>query len=321
MENYLSAVNRILVSETASIRRLVVYGENINKGSCIVGVARGLKVHESGRIINVGNCESTHCGLGFGLMMKGISSILFVKQLDFMLLGMDHFVNTYNIIRCHREASSLGSFTIVTVVCDQGYQGPQSSFNALGDICSLAQVPGYTLTNEQDASLVLKTQLQKPGFRFIALSQRLFPAEITRLGTVYQAEDASLFQYSEGKDVTIVCFNFSLPEGVHLQKALSADGLGASLFSVNAVPGASWKRILESARKTQNVVVLDDSKSTSQSCFKLFHEISTEFPSCRCVAVTRDRFEFGVCPDNFELDENYLVKNIRCFAKKIDREQ
>ena len=51
------------------------------------------------RIVNSTNAENSLCGFGFGLMIRGASAVFFMKQLDFLLLGIDQLVNTYNIIR------------------------------------------------------------------------------------------------------------------------------------------------------------------------------------------------------------------------------
>ena len=193
MATYIAAFNQLIVSRLAQIPNMVLYGENINNGSHIVGMTRNLKQENGSRIINVGNCESTHVGVGFGLLLNGISSVLFAKQLDFILLGLEHFVNTYNFIRAGRDVGSLGSFTICVIVCDQGFQGPQSSFNGLGDICSLARVPGYTATNLREAEHILRTQFGRPGFRFVALSQRLFQTEILDMELFHAAEDSRKF--------------------------------------------------------------------------------------------------------------------------------
>ena len=311
MANYITAVNQLIASEVAKIPNIVLYGENINKGSHISGLTRNLKIQEGGRIINVGNCEATHCGVGFGLMLNGVSSVLFVKQLDFMLLAMDHFASTNNFIRCHCEPSSLGSFSIIVVVCDQGFQGPQSSFNALGDICSLARVPGYTITNNQDAGHVLRTQLRNPGFRFIALSQRLFPTEFLNVEIVYAADDSSIFQYTEGTDVTIVCFNFSLPEGHILHAKLLDKGITSSLFSVNHVLPQHWERIKQSVTHTRKLVVIDDSKSVNLLCYTLLHEVAKDCPSCQSIVVRRESdIDFGVCPDNLQIDYDSIVSQL-----------
>jgi len=311
MVNYITAVNQLIADEVATIPNIVLYGENLINGSYISGLTKNLRVREGGRIINVGNWEATHCGLGFGLMLNGVSSVLFAKQLDFMLLGMEHFVNTYNFIRCHRSPASLGSFTIIMIICDQGFQGPQSSANALGDVCSLARVPGYTITNNQDSRHVLKTQLRRPGFRFVALSQRIFPTEFMNLEMVYAAEDSSIFQYTQGDGVTIVCFNFSLLEGYALQKKLLDRGVSASLFSANHVPSRNWDPIKESVAKTRRLVVIDDSKSENLLCYTLLHEVEKVHPSCQRIVVTRGSdINFGVSPDNLEINHDAIVSQL-----------
>ena len=108
-----------LVTENCGL--ILLFGENIDTGSRIAGLARGLKVNPAGRIQNVGNCELTHCGVGLGMLLDCGQAALFVKQIDFMLLGLDHICNTFNFIRAYRPRNSWGSFTIFVIVCDQGY--------------------------------------------------------------------------------------------------------------------------------------------------------------------------------------------------------
>ncbi len=312
MANYIQSVNQLIAAAAGRIPNVVLYGENINNGSYICGMTKSLTVERGGRIINVGDCEATHCGVGFGLMLNGVSSVLFAKQLDFIVLGMDHFISTYNFIRAHHDLESLGSFTICVIVCDQGFQGPQSSFNALGDLCSLARVPGYTLTNQQDASHVLERQFTAPGFRFVALSQRLFPTEFVTPELVYAADDSSVFQYSVGRDVTIACFNFSLPEGQLLRGKLLDQGLTTSLFSVNHVLPGDWARIKESVAQTGRLVVMDDSKGVNLLAYTLLHAASKDVPSCQTMAVTRGTgVEFGVCADTFAVDYDAIISRLQ----------
>ena len=311
MTSYLSAINEAIVREVAAIPHAVLYGENINNGSHLTGLTRNLEVQGGGRIINVGNCENTHCGVGFGLMLSGVTAVLFAKQLDFMLLGIEHFVNTYNIIRSHRDPSSLGSFTIITIICDQGYQGPHSSFNALGDICSLARIPGYTLTTNQDMAAVLRSQLLDPGFRIVGLSQRLYATEVLDLDLVYKAKDCSVFQYYEGDDVTIACFNFSLPEGHALYKKLVDRGATASLFSVNQVFPQDWAHIGESVARTGKLVVIDDSKSISLLGHTMLHAISAQRGQFQSIVLSREAdIDFGVCADNLQIDYDDVMAEL-----------
>jgi pyruvate/2-oxoglutarate/acetoin dehydrogenase E1 component len=319
MSNYITAVNELIVAATAKLPNAVLYGENIDTGSRISGLSKNLKTPEGGRIINVGDCEATHCGVGFGMMLDGGTAVLFAKQLDFMLLGIDHFVSTYNFIRC-RPRTDLGSFTIITIVCDQGLQGPQSSFNALGDICSLARIDGYTLTNRQDSLHVLTHQLGKPGFRFIALGQRMFGAEVLDLNLVDAAPDSSLFQYSEGDDVTIVCFNFSLSNGVALQQKLAERGFAASLFSANYVTRPNWVRVAGAVARSRKLIVLDDSKSVQTRASGLVCALLSSVGTFRHVVVTRgDAVEFGVSPEEFTVDSDAIIDQLTSQATYADR--
>lgn len=300
MAQYLQSVNQIMSDVLARIDDAVLFGENIDKGSHISGLSRNLRVTGNGRIINVGDCEATHCGLGFGLMMSGVTAVLFAKQLDFMLLGMDHFVNTYNLIRAGCTRGALGAFTVVTVVYDQGLQGPHSSFNALGDMCSMARVPGYTITNAADAEHVLKGQLARPGFRFITLSQRLCGREILDIKALYAAEDSSLFQYSDGDDLTIACFNFSLPQGIELQRMVADRGRSAALFTINQVPSLEVDVLRESVARTGRLVVIDDSKSCNLAGPGVAFESIRGFAASRVAVIRRSVVDFGVSPEVFE---------------------
>ena len=96
---YIEFVNATLKQEVLKHEKLVLFGQNISAGSCLGGLTRGLKITENSKIINSTNSENSLCGFGFGLMMGGINSVFFMKQLDFLLLGIDHLVNTFNIIR------------------------------------------------------------------------------------------------------------------------------------------------------------------------------------------------------------------------------
>ena len=130
------------MKKTGETEKLVLYGQNIAAGSHISGFTKNPKVGGGGLIINATNSESTLAGLGFGMMLNGTSSIFFMKQLDFLLLGIDQLTHSYNFIRRQKPKAS---YTIAAVISDLGWHGLQSSFNNFGDICSIARIPGFTI--------------------------------------------------------------------------------------------------------------------------------------------------------------------------------
>jgi len=270
---YVEYINGLIGKKTVETKKLVLFGQNIAAGSCLSGLTRGLKVGEGGLIINTPNSENTLAGLGFGMLLSGISSIFFMKQQDFLLLGIDALVDTYNFIRRKNPAAS---FTIMFIVVDDGYGGLQSSLNNFGDFCSIARIAGFTITNQVDGAEIINNHLVSPGFRIIAVSQRLFRQELIDVKKVYSNEEKTLFQYTEGNKATIICFNLSFPYGLELYNKLKEKNINSSLFSVNAVTPIKWNKIIENVKKTKNLVIIDDSKSENLSCDNLIMNILEE---------------------------------------------
>ena len=83
--------------------------------------------------------------------------------------------------------------------------------------------------------------------------------------------EGDVLQYREGEDLTIACFNFSMPQGLKLNKDLEDAGLSSSLFSVPMVNSSNWDSVLQSVAESRmrQLVLIDDSKSTNLACHKL----------------------------------------------------
>lgn len=314
---YVEFVNKKLSQKILESERVVLFGQNISAGSCLSGLTRKMSVKKGDYIVNTPNCENTQCGVGFGLMINGVSSIFFMKQQDFLLLGIDHLVNTYNFIRRKKPSAS---FTIVTIVVDNGYQGLQSSLNNFGDFCSIARVPGFTITNKEDIKQIINTHLISHGFRIIGVSQRLFESELIEIEKTYSNKESTLFQYTEGNEASIVCFNFSFPYGFELYNKLKKKGIASSLFSVNAITPINWDKIIENLEKTKRLVVIDDSKSENLSCYNF---LMNAYDKCQInskIIIKKDFSKDWLSPNLDQLEINYGDVIEKLVGKKYDKE-
>ena len=300
---YIQRVNELIVGRTSATENLVLFGQNIAAGSCLSGLTRNLKVGKGGLIINTQNSENTLAGLGFGMMLDGVSSVFFMKQLDFLLLGIDQLTHTYNFIRRNRPNAS---YTIVCIVSDLGYHGLQSSFNNFGDLCSIARIQGFTITNAVDAEAIINTHLVAPGFRIIGVSQRLFGKELPEVKEVYSNTEKTLFQYTEGDGATIACFNLSFPYGLELHSKLKERKIESSLFSVNSVTPINWDKLIVNAKKTKKLVVLDDSKSENLSYDNFLADVADEC-DLKSIIVVKRKFDDArwLYPNADELPVDY----------------
>ncbi len=310
---YLEHINSLIKSEILKPKHPVIFGQNINAGSCLSGLTRGMKVQEGGHIINSTNTENSLVGFGFGLMLGGARAGFFMKQMDFLMLGIDQLVNTWNIIRSIEHQPKEGSFTIMAIVVDSGYEGPQSSLNNFADFCSIARIPGFTVTNKADADYIFQKHLMQPGFRIIGVSQRLLKTEIIDPGAPMRiAGDGEIFQYSEGDDTTLVSFNFSFPQVNKLNAVLKEKGIKATHFNVNSPIATDWSMIRESVSRTKKIVVVDDSKSGHIAADALLAEFAG-IPLEKKIVLRRELGKNWLHPvsDIFEIDESRVIRELQ----------
>ncbi|MCX5713281.1 MAG: hypothetical protein NT033_00370, partial [Candidatus Omnitrophica bacterium] len=308
---YIQYVNERIRKVLEAQDSIVLFGQNISAGSCLSGLSKGFKDSPRHLVMNTPNIENTQVGVGFGLMLNGVSSIFFMKQQDFLLLGIDHLVNTYNFVRQNKPKAS---FTIVTVVVDKGYEGIQSSLNNCGDFCSIARIPGYMISNLHDADYIVSKHLVSPGFRIIGVSQRLFNTEIMEcVGSAITNINDEIFQYYKGADATIVCFNFSFPQGLKLWSELSSQGIQASLFSVSTALSTDWKCIIQDTAQTRRLVVLDDSKCVNRSCYQLSYAIQKEIRLEHMIMLVKDVRDEYLCPhsEEFAVNHEMVIKILK----------
>ncbi len=261
---YLSHLVAQINLQLLSVGPTLMYGENINYGSRLSGLARGIDPGDRHSLLNVGNAELTHVGMGMGIMADGGNAVLFVKQSDFLMLGLDQMVNTYNYIRAYCEKDKLGSFTIYSIICDQGYQGPQSSMNAPQEFASLTNVETYCLNGAADSTWVMHNRFISPGFRLVFVSQKYFGAASCMPVTLESQSDGSIFKYMAGDGVTAVCTGFGLRHGIQVANALATDGVSSDLLHLNYIPGMDLSMIVDSCARTGRLLVLDDSKSVTK---------------------------------------------------------
>lgn len=310
---YVEYLNGIIKREVLKSNNCVLFGQNINAGSCLGGLTRDIKVNKNSKIFNSTNAEYSLTGFGFGLMMNGSHGVFFMKQLDFLLLGIDHIVNTYNIIRNISEKFPEGSFTIVPTVVDSGYDGPQSSFNNFNDLCSIARIKGFTVSNKSEADYLFTNQFLKPGFRIIALSQRLGKNEIIlNKPPLNIFGNGELFHYKKGNDVTIVSSNFSYAQAEKLVCFLEKNNIDSSHFNISSGLIEDLSFIINDVAVTKKIILIDDSKSIQTPVdylLTLLKDVDLE----KTIILKRQLNTDWLNPvsDIFEIDESKVLKDLK----------
>jgi pyruvate/2-oxoglutarate/acetoin dehydrogenase E1 component len=265
-----SHINELLKKNINKNKNIVLFGQNINSGSCLSGLTKGLDVKKKNIIINTQNSENSLVGFGFGLMLQGISSIFFMKQLDFLLLSIDQLVNTYNIVRLNKINAS---FTIFPVTVDSGFEGPQSSLNNLDDFCSIAGIEGFSMTNYFDSQKIINSHLIKKGFRIITAGQKDLNKDCINIKPINEDQNSNFFQYKKGNLVTILCFSQSILYGLEFESKIAEKGFSSSLFSINSHSIFDYSVIFQDIERTKQVIIIDDTKSRNKTSYLFINDI------------------------------------------------
>ena len=230
-----------------------------------------------------------------------------------MLLGVDHLRNTLNIFR---QKSQNTSFTIVNITSDSGFEGPQSSLNNLPDFCSISSCEGYTISSKQEANQIIHGCLSRPKFSIISISQRLFHTDIIKLKDLTAKPNSSYFKYLNGKDLVIVCLNFSLPQGLKLSNDLKKLGISCSLFNISASHPISFNDIIKEVIKVKRLVIIDDSKSYL-SISNLLETVALKEGINEVCVVKRNISENSYYPNDevFDIDVKNVINKTKLSIK------
>ncbi len=301
--NFLNYFNNQLSDIFAQTQNVYIYGQNVASGSQLSGLTRNLKLTKSSILSNSPNSENSLVGIGFGAMLRGINAVFCMKQQDFLLLGLDHLVNTNNILR--NEENLAGSFTIICIVEDGGYEGPQSASNNLSDFSSFGRINCFSMTNKYDTNVILNENLIKPGFRILGISQRLLSQNLIELECLSNDIEGNLFHYSDGDDVTIICSNFSLPYGNKFCEEFRSRGMSGSLFSINTYLNFNYSDLIQNISKTKKVLIIDDSKSANLLFSDLINEINSSLGLVKSHIIKREYSKDFYYPKSDELTIDY----------------
>jgi pyruvate/2-oxoglutarate/acetoin dehydrogenase E1 component len=239
--------------------RTILFGQNITTGSRISGMTNFLDhLKKKVEILNTQNSENTLIGFGLGLALNGNKSIYFAKQLDFILLGIDHIVNTLNSLILEKTK---GSFSIITYIVDSGYEGPQSRFHSLQEIANISNANCVYLIFPEDIKYNLQ-QINKNIFNIFCLSQKNCRSVMNpQCLKIY--EKGKIFKYSSGNKATILAVGFS---SYFVYNNIIRKNLNKyDFFSINNPILKNFDTIIESAIKTKKVMLFDDSRSSNKN--------------------------------------------------------
>lgn len=258
-DNYITFINKLINRYLANKKNTIAYGQNICTGSSFSGMTRNI-LSTGCKVINSQDSENLLTGLGYGMLLNNQSSVYFLKQQDFLFLGLDHMVNSHNLIKLQKKFEN-NFFTIFFITVDSGFEGPQSRINKLPSIASLTNIKSYCISNQHDAELIFKNYFSTKGVNLISISQRMFKKTIIS-SKYYKLVDKvnCIIEYSKGLSTLILSTNFAFVQTMEFIKnnKLKEKFAHAHLSSHNFIKN---KKSLSYFSKFKKIIVVNDAKS------------------------------------------------------------
>lgn len=235
-------------------------GEEVAEYNGAYKVSKGM-LDEFGakRVIDTPIAELGFAGIGVGAAMNGLRPIVEFMTWNFAVLAFDQIVNN----AAKTLSQSAGEFS-----CPIVFRGPSGSAGQLAQQHSqtfeawLANCPGLKVVScidPADAKGLLKSAIRDNDPVCMMESEMLYghKGEVPEGEYLVPIGKAAVRQ--EGTDVTLVSFNKMMLPTLEAAEELAKEGISAEVIDLRTIRPLDHQTIVESVKKTNRLVVIDES--------------------------------------------------------------
>jgi pyruvate dehydrogenase E1 component beta subunit len=254
------AVCEAMSEEMRRDANIYLMGEEVAEYNGAYKASKGM-LDEFGekRVIDTPISELGFAGIGVGSAMNGLRPIIEFMTFNFSLVAIDQIISNAAKMR----QMSGGQFPIPIV-----FRGPTASAGQLGATHSqafeswFANCPGLKVivpSNPYDAKGLLKSAIRDNDPVIFMESEQMYGDK----GEIPEGEYLLPIGVAEikrkGSDVTIVSFGKIIKEAYKAAEELAEQGIEAEIIDLRTVRPIDYDAILESVKKTNRLVVLEES--------------------------------------------------------------
>jgi pyruvate dehydrogenase E1 component beta subunit len=255
------ALNQALREELARDANVFLMGEEVAEYQGAYKVTRGL-LQEFGpkRVIDTPITELGFAGLGVGAAMAGLRPIVEFMTFNFSILATDQIINS----AAKMLYMSAGQFKIPIVFRGPGGSAFQVSSQHSQAIESwYAYFPGLKVvmpSTPADAKGLLKSAIRDDDPVIFIEQERMYGIK----AEVPEDENFTIplgvaDVKREGTDATIVARSLMVPMALKAAEELAKDGISCEVIDPRTIRPLDIKTIVESVKKTNRVVIAEES--------------------------------------------------------------
>jgi len=258
--SYREALNRALDEEMARSEDVFLMGEEVAEYDGAYKVSKGLLAkYGPTRVIDTPITELGFTGIGVGAAQVGLRPVIEWMTHNFALLALDQVVNNAAKMRY----MSGGRFKMPVV-----FRGPNGPAEYLASQHSQSfasywmHIPGLKViapSNPSDAYGLLKTAIRDDDPVVVLESEMLYgmTGEVDDKEFLVPLGKAEIKR--EGTDLTLISYSKPMRVCLEAAKSLEEMGISAEVIDLRSIRPLDMETVLESVRKTNRAIVVDES--------------------------------------------------------------
>jgi len=254
------ALNEAMSEEMRRDDMVLLLGEEVAEYDGAYKVSRGM-LDEFGpdRVIDTPIAELGFAGIGVGAAMNGLRPIVEFMTWNFAVLAFDQIVNN----AAKTLSQSAGQFK-----CPIVFRGPTGSAGQLAQQHSqtfeswLGNTPGLKVistVDPYDAKGLLKSAIRDNDPVCMMESEVCYGDKGEVPEEEYLIPIGKAKVKREGTDVTLVSFNKMMKVCMEAAEELQKEGISAEVIDLRTIRPLDYKTIVESVKKTNRVIAVDES--------------------------------------------------------------
>ena len=254
------ALREAMSEEMRRDENVFLMGEEVAQYNGAYKVSKGM-LDEFGpkRVIDTPITELGFAGIGVGAAMNGLRPIIEFMTWNFAVLAFDQIVNN----AAKTLSQSAGEFN-----CPIVFRGPSGAAGQLAQQHSqtfeswLANTPGLKViscVDPGDSKGLLKSAIRDNDPVCVMESEQLYGLKGEVPDGEYLVPIGKAIVRKEGTDVTIVSFNKMMEVSKKAAELLEQEGISAEVIDLRTIRPLDHKTIVDSVKKTNRLVVVDES--------------------------------------------------------------
>ena len=254
------ALREAMSEEMRRDENVFLMGEEVAEYNGAYKVSKGM-LDEFGpkRVIDTPIAELGFAGIGVGAAMNGLRPIVEFMTWNFAVLAFDQIVNN----AAKTLSQSAGDFR-----CPIVFRGPSGAAGQLAQQHSqtfeswMANCPGLKVIScidPADTKGLLKSAIRDDDPVCVMESEIMYAHKGIVPEEEYLVPIGKAAVRKEGTDVTIVSFNKMTLVALETAAELEKDGISAEVIDLRTIRPLDHHTIVESVKKTNRLVVVDES--------------------------------------------------------------